>query len=34
MNLETKKNCAYCKRTTNLTKEHIFPSAIIKSFDI
>lgn len=34
MNLETKKNCAYCKSTTNLTKEHIFPSAIIKSFDI
>ncbi|MGQ6048132.1 hypothetical protein ACUNHQ_01630 [Serratia sp. IR-2025] len=32
--LETKKCCAYCKSTTNLTKEHIFPSAIIKSFDV
>lgn len=32
--LGKQKNCAYCKSTTNLTKEHIFPSAIIKSFNI
>ncbi|WP_410684896.1 hypothetical protein [Citrobacter europaeus] len=32
--METKKHCAYCKNTSSLTKEHIFPSAIIKSFDI
>ncbi|TBL82202.1 hypothetical protein EYY95_21830 [Hafnia alvei] len=32
--METKKFCAYCKNTSSLTKEHIFPSAIIKSFDI
>ncbi|HHK9527896.1 TPA: hypothetical protein ACQZHT_001046 [Enterobacter hormaechei] len=34
ISLEIKKFCAYCKSTSNLTREHIFPSAIIKSFDI
>lgn len=34
VNMENKKSCVYCKSTTNLTKEHIFPSAIIKSFNV
>ncbi|SAF46868.1 hypothetical protein [Enterobacter kobei] len=32
--MKAKKICAYCKSTSDLTNEHIFPSAIIKSFDI
>lgn len=32
--MDNKKICAYCDNTSNFTKEHIFPSAIIKSFNI
>ncbi|WP_333715825.1 hypothetical protein [Pantoea eucrina] len=30
--LKKKKKCAYCKKMGTLTKEHIFPSSILKSF--
>jgi len=31
-NLEQKKKCAFCKKLGTLTKDHIFPSSIIKSY--